>query len=202
MMKVYKEKKISKLVIGVDEVGRGTLAGPVLSAAVILPFDFNINQLNDSKKLSKIQREKVFKIIKKHCNYKIGIADVNEIDKYNILEATFLSMKRAINKFSCVKNYKIIVDGPFSFDKKNKNIVPIVKGDTKFPSIAAASIVAKVHRDKLMTNLSKKFTNYFWEKNAGYGTTQHLQAIQNYGVTIHHRKSFSPIGKILKLKAI
>ncbi len=197
MLNIFEEKKISKNIIGVDEVGRGPLAGPVVSAAVILPNDFDINQLNDSKKLSKSNREKIFEKIKRNCDYKIGIASVEEIDKYNILQATFLSMKRAVYQFNLPSNYKILVDGPWSFDRHNKNISPIIKGDSKYPSIAAASIAAKVYRDKLMADLAKKFFYYSWEKNSGYGTKKHLKAIKDHGITEHHRKSFSPIHKIL-----
>ena len=108
-------------------------------------------------------------------------------------------MNRAIKKFNLPSNYKILVDGPWSFDKKNKNIIPKIKGDSIYPSIAAASIVAKVYRDNLMLNLSKKYSNYFWERNSGYGTKKHIEAIKNYGVTEHHRKTFAPIHKILSL---
>ena len=199
MLNFSKEKKISKFIIGVDEVGRGPLAGPVVSAAVILSSDFEINILNDSKKLSSSQREIVSRLIKEKCYYKIGIANVEEIDKHNILQATFISMKRAINQFDSnyLLKYKIIVDGPWSFDKNNKNIIPKIKGDTEYPSIAAASIVAKVYRDNLMTNLAKKFSHYSWDKNYGYGTKKHIMAIKSHGVTIHHRKTFSPIHKML-----
>lgn len=197
MLSLIEEKKISNFIIGIDEVGRGPLAGPVVSAAVILPENFDISELNDSKKILKSKREMIFETIKKHCCYKIGIANVEEIDRYNILQATFLSMKRAIQQFELPLTYKIIVDGPFSFDKNNKNIIPKIKGDTFYPSIAAASIMAKVYRDRLMSNLAKKYIYYSWEKNSGYGTKKHLDAIKRYGITKHHRKSFSPIHKIL-----
>ncbi len=199
MLNIAEEKKISKFIIGVDEVGRGPLAGPVVAAAVILPICFDISQLDDSKKMSKTKRKKVFEIIKRSCDYRIGISSVSEIDKYNILQATFLSMKRAVDQFELSSKYKIIVDGPWSFDKNNKNILPKIKGDAIYPSIAAASIVAKVYRDNLMSDLAKIFVHYSWEKNVGYGTAKHLEAIKNYGITKHHRKSFSPVYKILSL---
>ena len=164
MLTLKNEKIISEFIIGVDEVGRGPLAGPVVSAAVHLSKNFKTNDLNDSKKISKSKRQEIYNSIIKTCNYQIGIANVVEIDKYNILQATFLSMKRAIKKFNLPSNYKILVDGPWSFDKKNKNIIPKIKGDSIYPSIAAASIIAKVFRDNLMLNLSKKYSNYFWEK--------------------------------------
>ena len=197
MLKVNQEKEISKYIIGVDEVGRGPLAGPVVSAAVRLSKNFNITELNDSKKLSKFKREEVYNLIINTCEYQLGISNVEEIDKLNILQATFLSMRRAINKFKLPSNYKILVDGPWSFDKANKNILPKIKGDSIYPSIAAASIIAKVYRDNLMLNLSKEYSNYLWERNSGYGTKKHIQAIKLHGITKHHRKSFAPIHKIL-----
>ena len=197
MLKVNQEKKISKYIIGIDEVGRGPLAGPVVSAAVRLSKNFNITELNDSKKLSKSKREEVYNLIINKCEYQLGISNVEEIDKLNILQATFLSMRRAINKFKLPSNYKILVDGPWSFDKANKNILPKIKGDSIYPSIAAASIIAKVYRDNLMLNLSKEYSNYLWERNSGYGTKKHIEAIRLHGITKHHRKSFAPIHKIL-----
>ena len=197
MLKVNQEKEISKYIIGIDEVGRGPLAGPVVSAAVRLSKNFNITELNDSKKLSKFKREEVYNLIINTCEYQLGISNVEEIDKLNILQATFLSMRRAINKFKLPSNYKILVDGPWSFDKANKNILPKIKGDSIYPSIAAASIIAKVYRDNLMLNLSKEYSNYLWERNSGYGTKKHIEAIRLHGITKHHRKSFAPIHKIL-----
>ena len=197
MLKVNQEKEISKYIIGIDEVGRGPLAGPVVSAAVRLSKNFNITELNDSKKLSKSKRKEVYNLIINTCEYQLGISNVKEIDKLNILQATFLSMRRAINKFKLPSNYKILVDGPWSFDKANKNILPKIKGDSIYPSIAAASIIAKVYRDNLMLNLSKEYSNYLWERNSGYGTKKHIQAIKLHGITKHHRKSFAPIHKIL-----
>ena len=197
MLKINQEKEVSKYIIGIDEVGRGPLAGPVVSAAVRLSKNFNITELNDSKKLSKSKREEVYNLIINKCEYQLGISNVEEIDKLNILQATFLSMRRAINKFKLPSNYKILVDGPWSFDKANKNILPKIKGDSIYPSIAAASIIAKVYRDNLMLNLSKEYSNYLWERNSGYGTKKHIQAIKLHGITKHHRKSFAPIHKIL-----
>ena len=197
MLKVNQEKEISKYIIGIDEVGRGPLAGPVVSAAVRLSKNFNIAELNDSKKLSKSKRKEVYNLIINTCEYQLGISNVEEIDKLNILQATFLSMRRAINKFKLPSNYKILVDGPWSFDKDNKNILPKIKGDSIYPSIAAASIIAKVYRDNLMLNLSKEYSNYLWERNSGYGTKKHIEAIKLHGITIHHRKSFAPIHKML-----
>ncbi|RZO90607.1 MAG: ribonuclease HII [alpha proteobacterium HIMB114] len=199
MLSILEEKKISNFIVGVDEVGRGPLAGPVVSAAVILPLDFNYKCLNDSKKLSKTKREKVFEILKTKSKFKLGIAEVDEIDKINILQASLISMKRAVDQFDLPKDHKILVDGPWSFDKTNQKIITKIKGDAKYPSIAAASIIAKVYRDQIMSNLSKNFVQYSWDTNSGYGTQKHLKAIKEHGITVHHRKSFAPIHKILSL---
>ncbi len=199
MLSILEEKKISNFIVGVDEVGRGPLAGPVVSAAVILPLDFNYKCLNDSKKLSKIKREKVFEILKTKSKFKLGIAEVDEIDKINILQASLISMKRAVDQFDLPKDHKILVDGPWSFDKTNQKIITKIKGDAKYPSIAAASIIAKVYRDQIMSKLSKNFVQYSWDTNSGYGTQKHLKAIKEHGITVHHRKSFAPIHKILSL---
>ena len=157
------EKIISEFIIGVDEVGRGPLAGPVVSAAVHLSKNFKTNDLNDSKKMSKSKRQEIYNSIIETCNYQIGIANVVEIDKYNILQATFLSMKRAIKNliYHQIIRYLLMVHG---HSIKKINIIPKIKGDSIYPSIAAASIIAKVYRDNLMLNLSKKYSNYFWEK--------------------------------------
>ena len=199
MLSILEEKKISNFIVGVDEVGRGPLAGPVVSAAVILPLDFNYKCLNDSKKLSKVKREKVFEILKTKSKFKLGIAEVDEIDKINILQASLISMKRAVDQFDLPKDHKILVDGPWSFDKTNQKIITKIKGDAKYPSIAAASIIAKVYRDQIMSKLSKNFVQYSWDTNSGYGTQKHLKAIKEHGITVHHRKSFAPIHKILSL---
>lgn len=199
MLDLYKENIISKYIVGVDEVGRGPLAGPVVSAAVILNKSFNIEDLNDSKKLSKKKREQINQDIIKNCKFKIGIADVSEIDNLNILQASLLSMKRAVEKLCLDKRYKILVDGQWSFDQSNKSIITKTRGDAIYPSIAAASIVAKVFRDGLMTKLSKKYNQYAWESNSGYGTKKHLDAIKKFGICEHHRRSFAPIHKMLSL---
>jgi len=199
VLSILEEKKISNFIVGVDEVGRGPLAGPVVSAAVILPLDFDYKCLDDSKKLSKVKREKVFEILKTKSKFKLGIAEVVEIDKINILQASLISMKRAVDQFDLPKDHKILVDGPWSFDKTNQNIITKIKGDAKYPSIAAASIIAKVYRDQIMSKLSKNFVQYSWDTNSGYGTQKHLKAIKEHGITVHHRKSFAPIHKILSL---
>ena len=184
-----------RVVAGVDEVGRGSLIGPVYAAAVILNKSINKKLLKDSKKISKSKREILSKYIKKNSIWSIGKASVNEIEKLNILQASLLAMKRAIQKLE-KKPSLILSDGNRLPDMKNYKLKSIIKGDQKIPSISAASIIAKVTRDKMITNLGKKFKGYFWENNYGYGTKQHLKAIKNLGITKQHRKTFSPINKI------
>ena len=183
-----------RVVAGVDEVGRGSLIGPVYAAAVILNKSINKKLLKDSKKISKSKREILSKYIKKNSIWSIGKASVNEIEKLNILQASLLAMKRAIQKLE-KKPSLILIDGNRLPDMKNYKLKSIIKGDKKIPSISAASIVAKVTRDRKITNLGKKFVGYYWDQNCGYGTRQHLKAIKNLGITSHHRKTFSPINK-------
>ena len=181
-----------KILAGVDEVGRGSLIGPVYAAAVILNKSINKKKLKDSKKLSKNKREDLFTYIKKNSTWAIGKASVQEIEKINILHASLLAMGRAIKKLKKKPNL-VLIDGYKLPDLKNYNLKHIIKGDQKIPSISAASIIAKVSRDKFITTLSKKFNNYGWETNFGYGTKKHLKALKKFGITKHHRKTFSPI---------
>ena len=183
-----------RVIAGVDEVGRGSLIGPVYAAAVILKKSINIKLLKDSKSLKKSQREILSKYIKQNSVWSIGRASVKEIEKINILHASLLAMKRAIKKLK-KKPALVLIDGNKVPQIKNYNLKPIIKGDKKIPSISAASIVAKVTRDRKITNLGKKFVGYYWDQNCGYGTRQHLKAIKNLGITSHHRKTFSPINK-------
>ena len=183
-----------KIIAGVDEVGRGSLIGPVYAAAVILDKSVNKKLLKDSKMLTKSKREILSKYIKKNSVWSIGKASVKEIEKINILNASLLAMKRAIKKLK-KKPSLVLIDGNKLPQIKNYNLKTIIKGDQKIPSISAASIIAKVTRDKMITNLGKKFKGYYWEQNYGYGTKQHLKAIKNLGITSHHRKTFSPINK-------
>ena len=180
---------------GVDEVGRGCLAGPVVSAAVILKKSIDLSLLKDSKKISFKKRTKIAEHIKLNSIYAIGFASVEEILKINILQAALLSMKRAIDQLT-VKPELILIDGNFA-PQGLKNFKTIVNGDEKIKSISAASIVAKVYRDKLMIKLSEKFQNYAWEKNFGYGTKAHIKGLKKFGITSHHRKGFKPIHKML-----
>ena len=184
-----------RIIAGVDEVGRGSLIGPVYAAAVILNKSINKKLLKDSKNLTKTKREILSKYIKKNSIWAIGKSSVKEIEKINILQASLLAMKRAIKKLK-KKPTLILVDGNKLPEIKNYSLRSIIKGDQKIPSISAASIIAKVTRDKVITNLGKKFKGYHWDQNYGYGTKQHLKAIKNLGITSHHRKTFSPINKI------
>tara|TARA_B110001450_G_scaffold247053_1_gene261698 strand:- start:508 stop:1068 length:561 start_codon:yes stop_codon:yes gene_type:complete len=183
-----------KILAGVDEVGRGSLIGPVYAAAVILDKSINQKILKDSKSLSKEQREELFSYIKKNSIWAIGKASVKEIENINILRASLLAMKRAIKKLKN-KPSLVLIDGNKLPELENYNLRYVIKGDQKIPSISAASIIAKVSRDRFITALSKKFNNYGWDTNSGYGTKQHLRAIKKYGITKHHRKTFSPIFK-------
>ena len=183
---------MNNLISGVDEVGRGSLIGPVYAAAVILNKSINVKILKDSKSLSKNKREKLFIYIKKNSIWALGQASVKEIEKINILYASLLAMKRAIIKLK-KKPSLVLIDGNKLPNLENYNLKNVIKGDQKIPSISAASIIAKVSRDKFITSLSKKFKNYGWDTNSGYGTKEHLRAIKKYGITKHHRKTFSPI---------
>ena len=196
MITFTEEKKFGHVIVGVDEVGRGPLAGPVTAAAVRLNNNFLSHELNDSKKLSKKKREKIFREIITHSRFAISFSSVEEIDRYNILQASSLAMKRAVESLN-IPNATILVDGKFTFDKNNKNIKTFISGDQVYPSIAAASIVAKVIRDRYMELIGKKFEVYDWGKNSGYGTKNHLLALNKFGATPFHRKSFSPVHKIL-----
>ncbi len=186
-----------KIIAGVDEVGRGSLIGPVYAAAVILKKSINKKLLKDSKSLTRLRRENLAKYIKNNSIWSIGKASVKEIEKINILHASLLAMKRAIIKLKKKPNL-VLIDGNKLPEIKNYQLKSIVKGDQKIPSISAASIIAKVARDQMVANLGKKFNGYNWQKNFGYGTEQHFKAIKNLGITSHHRKNFFPIKKTKK----
>ena len=158
-----------KTIAGVDEVGRGSLIGPVYAAAVILDKSINKKLLKDSKSLTKSKREKLSKYIKKNSEWSLGKASIKEIEKINILQASLLAMKRAIKKLK-KKPSLVLVDGNKAPEIKNYKLKSIIKGDKKIPSISAASIIAKVARDKMITNLGNKFKGYYWHQNFGYGT--------------------------------
>ena len=185
-----------KLLAGVDEVGRGSLIGPVYAAAVIFKKKIDRKKLKDSKKLSKENREILEKYIKKNSIWAIGSASKIEIEKYNILNASLIAMKRAIKKLK-KKPKLVLIDGNKIPIIKNYKLKNIIKGDEKIPEISAASIIAKVARDRFITKMSKEFTKYSWDKNFGYPTKQHVNAIKKYGITKHHRRTFAPIHNIL-----
>jgi ribonuclease HII len=184
-----------KIVAGVDEVGRGSLIGPVYAAAVILKKSIDKKLLKDSKSLTKSKREILSKYIKENSIWSIGKASVKEIERINILQASLLAMKRAIKKLE-KKPTLVLIDGNKLPEIKNYKLRSIIRGDKKIPSISAASIIAKVTRDKMITNLAKKFRGYYWDQNYGYGTKRHLKAIKILGITREHRKTFSPVNKM------
>ncbi|MBQ7303689.1 MAG: ribonuclease HII [Alphaproteobacteria bacterium] len=200
------EDKFNTIVAGVDEAGRGPWVGPVVAGAVVF-LTKNINpyllsSLNDSKKLSAKKREKLYELIleesqKGNLCYGIGEASAEEIDEINILQATFNAMRRAVANLK-VKPKVALIDGnqtpkPFECEVKT-----IIKGDSISLSVSAASIVAKVYRDNLMKNLALMYPQYGFEKNAGYGTKEHIEALNKYGITKEHRKSYKPVAKILE----
>lgn len=187
-----------RLIAGIDEAGRGPLAGPVVAAAVILPEDFYLLGLDDSKKLNEEKRESYFeKITAEALAVGVGIVSAKEIDRINILEASKKAMLEAVLQLSIKPEFLLIdaVDLTTPYPSES-----LIKGDARSISIAAASIIAKVTRDRLMKEVSEEFPNYGLASNMGYGTAEHLQAIQNYGVTPHHRKTFAPIRNILSKK--
>ena len=195
LYEIDRQARASGVVCGIDEAGRGPLAGPVVAAAVILPEGLVIEGLNDSKKLSEKKRELLFQQIKeKAVAYGIGFADEKEIDEVNILKATFLAMNRAVKALAIIPQIAL-VDG-----NQNPNLgiktATIVKGDGKSASIAAASILAKVTRDHFMVELAKQYPQYQFEKHKGYPTKAHYDMIKTYGVSPVHRRSF--LKKILE----
>lgn len=196
MLKYYKEKEFEA---GTDEAGRGCLAGPVTAAAVILPSSFTEKSLNDSKKLSVATRNRLRPLIEVQAlSFSVAHIQTDVIDNINILNASILAMHKAINKLSRIPNF-IIVDGNRF---KPLNEIPyecIIKGDTKFQSIAAASILAKTYRDAYMEKIHEEFPMYNWKQNKGYGTQEHREAIMKYGITKYHRRSFKLQPDQLKL---
>ena len=184
-----------KLIAGIDEAGRGPWAGPVVSAAVILNEKNIPDGLNDSKKLSEKKRLSLYSSIYNFHSVGVGISSIEEIDTMNVLQATFLSMSRAVNDLNPQPEH-VLVDGNLDPGLDFKTDC-IVKGDSASLSIAAASIIAKVTRDNLMIELDGEYPYYCWKKNKGYGTSEHRKALEMYGPCKYHRKSFSPINKML-----
>ncbi len=184
------------LIAGVDEVGRGPLAGPVTAAAVILNFDDIPEGLNDSKKLSAAARERLAIEIHSRAKVSVAHASVEEIDRINILRASHLAMIRAVENLGLPVDHALI-DGNMIPDGLLCNATALVKGDSRSASIAAASIVAKVARDRIMVDLAQQHPGYGWERNAGYPTKVHREALQILGVTPHHRRSFKTVHNML-----
>lgn len=175
---------------GVDEAGRGCLAGPVVAAAVILPLDYNHPMLNDSKKVTQEHREILkLDILQKALAYGIGVVSPSEIDQINILQASFLAMHNAIQQLSILPD-RLLVDGHLFKPYHGIKHHCIIKGDARFRSIAAASILAKTYRDDLMKNLSEEYSQYGWKTNKGYPTVEHRNAILKWGFSPHHRRTF------------
>ncbi len=190
MMKTYEKKYANcQFICGIDEVGRGPLAGPVVAGAVILPKDCKILYLNDSKQLSEKKREELYEVIMQEAvSVGIGYASQERIDQINILQATYEAMRDAISKLSVLPD--ILLNDAVTIPQVNIKQIPIIKGDAKSISIAAASIVAKVTRDRLMVEYDKKYPKYHFADNKGYGAPVHIEALQKYGPTPIHRRSF------------
>ena len=187
-----------KFIAGVDEVGRGPLVGPVVAACVVLPEEFNLDGLTDSKKLSEKKRDFYFEEIKKQAlGYGVGIISEKIIDEVNIYEATKLAMKAAIEecKKSCTIEHVLIDAMPLELDVPTTSII---KGDLKSITISAASVIAKVTRDRMLDELHEKFPMYDFKKNKGYPTKKHLEAISEYGIIDEHRRSYGPVKNYLE----
>ncbi|MBC8493596.1 MAG: ribonuclease HII [Candidatus Thioglobus sp.] len=179
------------IVVGVDEAGRGPLVGSVVAGAVILPPDFNLPELTDSKKLSEKKREMLYELITEQCQWAVGESTPQEIDEINILQATMLAMRRAVENLNA-KYDQVLVDG--NRCPEVDNCTAIVKGDLTEPVISAASIIAKVTRDRQMSALDQQYPQYGFAKHKGYGTKVHMEALKQYGVINgQHRFSFSPV---------
>lgn len=186
-----------KLIVGVDEAGRGPLAGPVYAAAVVFPPSFKNEDINDSKKLSEKKREELFELIKKEAlGYGIVSLSAEEIDEHNIYEATKIAMKEAVSQIKV--HFDLVITDAMPL-KLEKPVFPMVKGDAQCLNVAAASILAKVSRDRYMEELDKKYPEYGFAKHKGYGTAFHMDAIKKYGpIEGIHRKSFAPIAAYYK----
>lgn len=189
------EQQLGKLVAGVDEAGRGPWAGPVVAAAVIFRNHYAPSGVNDSKKLSAKKREALFDAIMETGLVGVGLASAQEIDELNILGATKLAMQRAVENLP-IKPDAVLVDGNQP-PKLPMSTRALIKGDSLSLSIAAASIIAKVTRDKMMQELHAEFPHYGWARNAGYGTAAHIKALAEHGITPHHRKSFKPMKDLI-----
>ena len=197
------EKELYKnnitLIAGVDEAGRGPLCGPVVAAACILPKNYHLEGLNDSKQLSEKKREKFFEILKKEAvSYGIGIASASEIDEINILEASRKAMYIALNNLSVTPEY--ILSDAVALNDIDIPSRPIIHGDALSLSIAAASVIAKVTRDHIMLELDKKYPEYHYNKHKGYPTKEHMELLKKYGVTEEYRMSYKPVRELLEVQ--
>jgi ribonuclease HII len=184
------------MIVGVDEAGRGPLAGPVVAAAVVL-CDGGIDGLDDSKKLTAKKREVLEAQIKARCRWAVGVADVVEIDTINILQATMLAMTRAVEALEC-EPVKVLVDGN-RLPRWSYTAEAVIGGDAIHPCISAASIIAKEHRDRLMRSYDAIHPGYGWASNKGYGSAGHLEALRRLGPTPLHRRSFAPVAQMILL---
>lgn len=184
-----------KYIAGVDEVGRGPLCGPVVTCACILPDNYSLPGLTDSKKLSEKKREELYEILIKDCIYSIGIKDEKRIDEINIREATIEAMYEAINNLSVKPDY-VLIDA-MDLPKLDMEYNAMIKGDFKSASISAASIIAKVTRDRMMIELDKKYPEYGYRKHKGYPTKDHIEAVKKYGVKDFYRMTFAPINELV-----
>ena len=184
-----------KYIAGVDEVGRGPLCGPVVTCACILPDNYSLPGLTDSKKLSEKKREELYEILIKDCIYSIGIKDEKRIDEINIREATIEAMYEAINNLSVKPDY-VLIDA-MDLPKLDMDYNAMIKGDFKSASISAASIIAKVTRDRMMIELDKKYPEYGYRKHKGYPTKDHIEAVKKYGVKDFYRMTFAPINELV-----
>lgn len=191
-----------KIIVGVDEAGRGPLCGPVVAACCILPKEYKNEHINDSKKLSEKKREIAYKeIIENALDYGIGIVDAKRIDEINIYEATKEAMHIAISKLKI--SYDLILTDAMKLQNEKAEVIPLIKGDAKCECIAAASIIAKVTRDHILEEYDEKYPQYGFKSHKGYGTKKHIEAIKQYGIIKDfHRESYEPIKSLIKNKQI
>ena len=197
--KEYYSEKV-KVIVGVDEAGRGHLCGPVVAAACILPKGYHNEHINDSKKLTEKKREIAYQeIINDALAYGVGIVDAKRIDEINIYQATKEAMSRAINQINI--SYDLILTDAMKLENQKVEVVPIIKGDAKAESIAAASIIAKVTRDHMLEEMDKKYPQYGFISHKGYGTKKHIEAIKKFGIIKgFHRETYEPIKSMIKEK--
>lgn len=197
----YEEELASKgykYIAGCDEAGRGPMAGPLVAASVILPIGYKLDKLDDSKKLTKKTRDELFDIINRDAlEVKVEVISVSDVDKYNVYTSSKIAMERCVKAFKLPVDYVLTDYMPLDIDLP---VLSLVKGDSKSASIAAASVIAKVTRDRIMEELDEKYPMYGFKKHKGYVTKMHLEMLEKYGVSDVHRKSFAPVAKVLEGK--